>query len=179
MQSEVMFAGFGGQGILLIGDILAHAAMEAGREVAWVPSYGPEMRGGTAYCLVVISDRPIGSPIIRNPMHLIAMNRPSLEKFAPAVKPKGVVVINSSLIPVRAGRSDVDELLVPANDIAKELGSTKVANIVALGAFVARSEIVDFDTLRRCVKNVFAAKEKLIPINMEALEQGKQVAALK
>jgi 2-oxoglutarate ferredoxin oxidoreductase subunit gamma len=176
MQSEVMFAGFGGQGILLIGDILAHAAMEEGREVAWVPSYGPEMRGGTAYCLVVISDSPIGSPIIRNPMHLVAMNRPSLEKFAPMVKSSGIVVINSSLIPVRADRSDVDELLVPANDIAKELGSTKVANIVALGAFVARSKIVDFDTLGRCVKNVFAEKEKLIPINLKALEQGKKAA---
>ena len=176
MQSEVMFAGFGGQGILLIGDILAHAAMEEGQEVAWVPSYGPEMRGGTAYCLVVISDQPIGSPIIRNPMHLIAMNRPSLEKFAPVVKPKGVVVINSSLIPVRTGRSDVDELLVPANDIAKDLGSTKVANIVALGAFVARSKIVNFDTLRRHIKNIFAAKEKLIPINLAALERGKKAA---
>ena len=115
MQNEVMFAGFGGQGILLIGNILAHAAMEQGSEVAWVPSYGPEMRGGTAYCLVVISDRPIGSPIIRHPMHLIAMNRPSLEKFAHMVKPKGIVVINSSLISIRAGLDDVDELLVTAN----------------------------------------------------------------
>jgi 2-oxoglutarate ferredoxin oxidoreductase subunit gamma len=176
MQSEVMFAGFGGQGILLIGDILAHAAMEEGREVAWVPSYGPEMRGGTAYCLVVISDKPIGSPIIRNPMHLIAMNRPSLEKFAPVVKANGVVVINSSLIPVKTERSDVDELLIPANDLARELGTTKVANIVALGAFVSRSHIVDFDTVRQCVKNVFAAKEKLIPINLEALEVGRKAA---
>jgi len=178
MQSEVMFAGFGGQGILLIGDIFAHAAMEEGREVAWIPSYGPEMRGGTAYCLVVISDRPIGSPIIRNPMHLVAMNRPSLEKFAPMVKPNGIVVVNSSLIPIRADRSDVDELLVPANDIAKDLGTTKVANIVALGAFVARSKIVNFDNLRQCVKKMFASKEKLIPINLEALEQGKKVAEL-
>ena len=176
MQSEVMFAGFGGQGILLIGDILAHAAMEEGREVAWIPSYGPEMRGGTAYCLVVISDKSIGSPIIRNPMHLIAMNRPSLEKFVPMVKPNGVVVINSSLIPIRADRDDVDELLVPANDIGKDLGSTKVANIVALGAFVARSKIVDFDTLRRCVKDVFSLKEKLIPINLKALEAGRKLA---
>jgi 2-oxoglutarate ferredoxin oxidoreductase subunit gamma len=150
--------------------------MEEGFEVAWVPSYGPEMRGGTAYCLVVISDQPIGSPIIRNPMHLIAMNRPSLEKFAPVVKPNGVVVINSSLIPVKTERSDVDELLVPANDIARELGTTKVANIVALGAFVARSGIVDFATVRQYIKNVFAAKEKLIPVNLEALEQGRKAA---
>jgi 2-oxoglutarate ferredoxin oxidoreductase subunit gamma len=179
MQREVMFAGFGGQGILLIGNILAHAAMEQGSEVAWVPSYGPEMRGGTAYCLVAISDRPIGSPIIRNPMHLVAMNRPSLEKFAPMVKPKGVVVINSSLISIGSGRDDVDELLVPANDIAKDLGSTKVANIVALGAFVARSKIVDFEVMRKCVQEQFASREKLIPINMAALDAGKKAARLK
>jgi len=176
MQKEVMFAGFGGQGILLIGDILAHAGMEAGFEVAWIPSYGPEMRGGTAYCLVVISDRAIGSPVIRNPLHLIAMNRPSLEKFAPLVKPDGVVVINSSLISINAGRDDVDELLIPANDIAQVAGSVKAANIVALAAFVARSKIVDFDLLRECVKEHFAGREKLIPINMEALEQGRKAA---
>jgi 2-oxoglutarate ferredoxin oxidoreductase subunit gamma len=176
MQKEIMFAGFGGQGILLIGNILAHAAMEAGFEVAWIPSYGPEMRGGTAYCLVVVSDRKIGSPIIRNPLHLIAMNRPSLEKFAPVMKPNGVVVINSSLIPVTSGRDDVDELFIPANDIAKDLGSVKVANIVVLAAFVARSKIVDFDLLRECVKTEFAGRDKLIPINLQALEEGRKAA---
>ena len=176
MQSEVMFAGFGGQGILLIGKILAHAAMEEGFEVAWIPSYGPEMRGGTAYCLVVISDSLIGSPIIRNPMHLVAMNRPSLEKFAPFIKPDGVVVINSTLISIASGRSDVDEILIPANDIAKDVGSVMAANIVALAAFVARSKIVDFDVLRDCVKKEFSKKEKLIPLNMAALEEGKKAA---
>ena len=175
MQREVMFAGFGGQGILLIGNILAHTAMEEGSEVAWVPSYGPEMRGGTAYCMVVISDRPIGSPIIKNPMHLVAMNRPSLEKFAPVIKPNGIVVINSSLISISSGRDDIDELLVPANDIAIGLGSTKVANIVALGAFVAHSKIVDFECLRQCVKDKFASKKKLITINLAALDAGKKV----
>ncbi len=178
MQSEVMFAGFGGQGILLMGGILAHAGMEEGFEVAWIPSYGPEMRGGTAYCLVVISDRPIGSPIIRNPMHLVAMNLPSLEKFAPMMRSNGVIVINSSLIPVGSGRDDVDELLVPANDIANDLGNTKVANIVALAAFVTRSKIVEFDLLRQWIKKEFSSREKLIPINMEALDQGKKAAQL-
>lgn len=176
MQSEVMFAGFGGQGILLAGKILAHTAMEAGYEVAWIPSYGPEMRGGTAYCTVVISDRPIGSPIIRNPQHLVAMNRPSLEKFAPTVKPGGVVMINSSLIPIDANREDVDELKVPATEIASELGSVKAANIVALAAFVARSKIVDFDLFRECVKKEFAAKEKFIPLNMSAIDAGQKAA---
>jgi len=174
MQSEVMFAGFGGQGILLSAKILAYAAMEEGMEVAWVPSYGPEMRGGTAYCTVVVSDKPIGSPIIRNPLHLVAMNRPSLEKFAPAVKPNGVILINSSLISIVSGRNDVDELIVPVNDIATKLGNVRSANIVALSAFVARSKIVDFDILRESVKKEFSKKEKLIPLNMEAVEAGKK-----
>jgi 2-oxoglutarate ferredoxin oxidoreductase subunit gamma len=178
MQSEVMFAGFGGQGILLSAKILAHAGMEEGKEVAWVPSYGPEMRGGTAYCTVVISDRPIGSPIIRNPLHLVAMNRPSLEKFAPMVKPGGVIMINSSLIPIKSGRSDIDELIVPANDIAKKLGNIRSANIVALSAFVARSKIVEFDILRKCVKKEFSKKEKLIALNMEAVTAGGEAGKL-
>jgi len=176
MQSEVMFAGFGGQGILLIGKVLAHAAMEEGYEVAWIPSYGPEMRGGTAYCTVVISDRPIGSPIIKNPLHLVAMNGPSLEKFAPTVKPKGVVFVNSSLISFGADREDVDELRVDVVGIAKQLGSVKAANIVALAAFVARSKIVSLDTLKHCVKEEFSKKPKLIPLNMEAVDAGVKAA---
>ncbi|MFO7713122.1 2-oxoacid:acceptor oxidoreductase family protein [Desulfosarcina sp.] len=176
MQSEIMFAGFGGQGILLIGKILAHAAMEEGFEVAWVPSYGPEMRGGTAYCTVVISDRPIGSPIIKNPLHLIAMNGPSLEKFAPTVKKGGIVFINSSLIGFGSQRDDVDELRVPVVEIAKELGSVKAANIVALSAFVARSAIVSMETLKHCIAEEFSKKPKLIPLNMEAVAAGEKAA---
>ena len=176
MQSEVMFAGFGGQGILLSAKILAHTAMEAGFEVVWIPSYGPEMRGGTAYCMVIMSDRPIGSPIVKNPGHLVAMNRPSLEKFAPVVKPGGVILINSSLIPVRSERSDVDEIAIPVNEIAIEAGSIRSANIVALAAFVARSGIVPLDALRDAVKKEFARKAKLIPLNMDAMDRGAQAA---
>ncbi len=176
MQSEVMFAGFGGQGILLIGKILAHAAMEEGYEVAWIPSYGPEMRGGTAYCLVVIGDRPIGSPIIKNPAHLIAMNRPSLEKFAPVIKPGGVILINLSLIPNGSGRNDVDEFKVPAVDIATSVGSGKAANIVALSAFVARTGIVSLDTLQHCIEAEFEKKPKLIPLNLKAMQEGIKTA---
>lgn len=179
MQSEVQFAGFGGQGIMLMGQILAEAALQEGSEVVWIPSYGPEMRGGTAYCTVVISDRPIGSPIIRNPRHLVAMNRPSLEKFAPFVKKDGVVFVNESIIPVDCGRDDVDELRVPIIDIAKKLGNLKVANIVALAAFVERSRIVSFESLRDAVKQKFKRKEKLIPLNMEALEEGRKAGARK
>jgi 2-oxoglutarate ferredoxin oxidoreductase subunit gamma len=177
MQSEVTFAGFGGQGIMLMGQILAQAAMDQGFEVVWIPSYGPEMRGGTAYCTVVISDRPIGSPIIRNPKHLVAMNRPSLEKFAPMVKPGGVIFINKSLISEASGRKDVDELAVPIIEIAKELGNVKAANIVALAAFVARSKIVDPDVLEKAVIDKFAQKKKLIPLNLKALEEGRKAAS--
>jgi 2-oxoglutarate ferredoxin oxidoreductase subunit gamma len=176
MQSEVTFAGFGGQGIMLMGQILAQVAMDQGFEVVWIPSYGLEMRGGTAYCTVVISDRPIGSPIIRNPKHLVAMNRPSLEKFAPTVKPGGVIFINKSLISETSGRKDVDELAVPIIEIAKDLGNVKAANIVALAAFVARSKIVNLDLLEKAVVDKFAQKKKLIPLNLKALEEGKKAA---
>ena len=177
MQNEVMFAGFGGQGILLSAKILAHAAMHQGFEVAWIPSYGPEMRGGTAYCTVVVSDRPIGSPIIRNPRPLVAMNGPSLPKYAPVKKPGGVILVNSSLISVPAGRDDVDELRVPVNDIASDLGNIRSANIVALAAFAARSKIVDFEMIRKCVEEEFSKKPKLIPLNLEAVEAGKKAAS--
>jgi len=177
MQSEVQFAGFGGQGIMLMGQIMAQTAMLQGDEVVWIPSYGPEMRGGTAYCTVVISDRPIGSPIIRNPKHLVAMNRPSLEKFAPTVQSGGTIFINSSIISIDAGRDDVDVIKVPIIEIAKELGNVKTANIVALAAFVSRSQVLDFEMLRKSVKDKFASREKLIPLNMKALEEGKKAAS--
>lgn len=172
MQNEVMFAGFGGQGILMSGTLLAKAAMEEGYEVAWVPSYGPEMRGGTAYCTVVISDKPIASPIIKSPSNLVAMNGPSLEKFAPQLKPGGIIVINSSLISIEAGRDDSDILKVPAVEIAKELGNAKAANVVALAAFVARSKMVSLAGLKNSVKASFSKKPKLVPLNLKAVDAG-------
>ncbi len=176
MQKEVQFAGFGGQGILVSAKLLAKAAMKQGSKVAWVPSYGPEMRGGTAYCTVVISDKIIGSPIIKEPSHLVAMNRPSLEKFASSVKPGGIVLINSSLISVDSKREDVDEMIIPVNDVAIKVGNVKCANIVALSAFAARSNLVDMDILRQCIKDEFASKAKLIPMNMEAVDKGIELA---
>lgn len=176
MQTEIKFAGFGGQGILLSAKLLAYAAMKQDFFVAWVPSYGPEMRGGTAYCTVVISDKRIGSPIIKNPSHLVAMNRPSLEKFANDVKPGGVIFINSSLIPTRSERDDIIELIVPANDIAIKAGSVRAANIVALSAFAAKAKIVDLELLKNCVKNEFSAKPKIIPLNMKAFDEGVTIA---
>ncbi|MBU8849886.1 MAG: 2-oxoacid:acceptor oxidoreductase family protein [Desulfobacterales bacterium] len=176
MQTEIKFAGFGGQGILLSAKLLAYAAMKQDFFVAWVPSYGPEMRGGTAYCTVVISDKRIGSPIIKNPSHLVAMNRPSLEKFANDVKPGGVIFINSSLISTRSERDDITELIVPANDIAIKSGSVRAANIVALSAFAAKAKLVDLELLKNCVKEEFAAKAKIIPLNMKAFDEGVNIA---
>ncbi|MCM2286645.1 MAG: 2-oxoacid:acceptor oxidoreductase family protein [Desulfobacula sp.] len=176
MQTEIKFAGFGGQGILLSAKLLAYAAMKQGFFVAWVPSYGPEMRGGTAYCTVVIGDKRIGSPIIKNPSHLVAMNRPSLEKFAADVKPGGVILINSSLIPTRSNRTDITELIVPANDSAIKVGSVKCANIIALSAFAAKAKVVDMDILRHCVMDEFSAKPKIIPLNMKAFDEGVDIA---
>ncbi len=176
MQTEIKFAGFGGQGILLSAKLLAYAAMKQDYFVAWVPSYGPEMRGGTAYCTVVISDKRIGSPIIKNPSHLVAMNRPSLEKFDQDVKPGGIIMINSSLIPSRSKRDDIIELIVPANDTAIKAGSVRAANIVALSAFAAKADIVDLDLLKNCVKEEFAAKAKIIPLNMTAFDEGVAIA---
>ena len=177
MQTEIKFAGFGGQGILLSAKLLAYAAMKQDFFVAWVPSYGPEMRGGTAYCTVVISDKRIGSPIIKNPSHLVAMNRPSLEKFANDVKPGGVIFINSSLIPTRSERDDIIELVVPANDIAIKAGSVKAGNIVALSAFAAKAGIVDLELLKNCVKEEFSTKAKIIPLNMKAFDEGVNIAS--
>jgi len=176
MQVEVKFAGFGGQGIMLAGKLLALAGMEEGRQVAWIPSYGPEMRGGTAYCDVVISDRPIGSPIVNHPLHLVVMNRPSLEKFGPAIKKEGLIITNSTLIPITADRDDLTEVRVPCNQIAIEIGNPKGANMVALGAYVACSRIVAMDAVEHAVRHEFEKKAKLVDINLEALRRGAEAA---
>ena len=174
MQIEAKFAGFGGQGIMVAGKLLAEAGMEEGKQVCWIPSYGPEMRGGTAYCTVVIADHPIGSPVVNNPVHLIAMNRPSLEKFAPMVVPKGMIIVNSSLIPITSERDDVTEYLVPCNDIANEIGNIRGPNMVVLGAYVAASKIVGMDTAEHIVRLEFARKPQFIDINVEALKRGAE-----
>lgn len=176
MQTEVKFAGFGGQGIMIAGKFLAEAGLEEGKEVVWIPSYGPEMRGGTAYCTVVVSDRPIGSPIINNPAHLVVMNRPSLEKFAPTVKPNGIVIVNNSLIPITSNRTDITEILVPCNQVAIELGNPKGANMVALGAYVACSKVVSLEVVETIVRHEFEKKPGFIDANIAALKRGAEIA---
>src|SRR5512147_1366255 len=145
-QFEVTLAGFGGQGIMVAGQLLAYSGIKEGKNVVWIPSYGPEMRGGTAYCTVVISDTRIGSPIINTPRAACVFNRPSLDKFAPKVKAGGLLLVNSSLINVKSDRTDLTQILVPCNQMALEAGNVKAANVAMLGAFVAASGVVSYES---------------------------------
>ena len=175
MQRDVIMAGFGGQGILLIGKMLAYAGMHEGMEVSWLPSYGPEMRGGTANCTVVISDKPVGSPVIRSPRAVVAMNLPSLDKFESELRPGGLLLINTSLITRGTERSDLRVVEVAANELAQELGNPRGANMVALGAYVGASGAVSLEHVEKIVEKTFAAKPKVIDVNLEALRRGFEI----
>ena len=176
-QKEVVFAGFGGQGVMTAGQLLAYAAMDEGKQVIWIPSYGPEMRGGTANCTVIISESRIGSPIISNPMSACVFNRPSLDRFGPKVKKNGLLLINSSLIDVTSERDDITELLVPANDLAMKVGNPKVANMVMLAAYVEVTKIVSFETLTRMlIEKMGGKKKELLELNQNAFEEGRKVS---
>jgi len=175
MQNDVILAGFGGQGILLIGKMLAYAGMNEGKEVSWLPSYGPEMRGGTCNCTVVISDRAVGSPVIQSPRAVLAMNLPSLDKFEPDLRPGGVLLVNTSLIEREPGRDDVTVVKVPANQVANDLGNPRGANMVALGAFVGATGAVSLEEIERVLRETFASKPKVIDVNVEALHRGYEI----
>jgi len=174
IYKDVIIAGFGGQGVMLIGNLLAYAAMKQGLNVTYIPVYGPEMRGGTANCTVVIADEEIGSPIIHNPLSLIAMNRPSLDKFQPRVQDKGIVIINSSLVDMElADKQRLQTYSVPANEIADKIGNSRMANMVALGAYIQVTGIIPLSTVQDSLKNVISSHYKhLIPKNAEALQAG-------
>ncbi|TVM16653.1 2-oxoacid:ferredoxin oxidoreductase subunit gamma [Oceanidesulfovibrio indonesiensis] len=179
LYQDVIIAGFGGQGVMLIGNLLAYAAMDAGRNVTYMPVYGPEMRGGTANCTVVISEDEIGSPLIRRPKSLIIMNRPSLDKFQPMVQDGGVVVINSSLIDEGlADKNRVRPIFVPANDIADKIGNLRMANMVALGAYVQATGVLPVEVVQKSLDKVIAKHyAHLIPKNADALAAGAEHAA--
>jgi 2-oxoglutarate ferredoxin oxidoreductase subunit gamma len=175
---EVIIAGFGGQGVILAGRILAQTAMNAGKQVSFMPSYGAEMRGGTANSMVVIADEPIASPLVSRCDCLIAMNKASLNKFAPSVKNGGLLIMNSSLI---EGIPDVDESIdisaIPADGIAIELGSQKSANMVALGAYLQRRGLFSIDAVVKSLPGVLAKRyHKTLPVNAEALRAGAEFA---
>lgn len=177
MQHDVVIAGFGGQGVMLMGRILAYAGMRQGLEVSWFPSYGPEMRGGTANCTVVLSDRPVGSPVVEFPRSLLAMNLPSLDKFEPKVRAGGLVLVNSSLIPRPARRDDVRVVYVPANDLANEVDNPRGANMIALGAYVAVVGVPSWDRIEEVVRETFARKAGLVEKNLAALKRGAEAVA--
>jgi 2-oxoglutarate ferredoxin oxidoreductase subunit gamma len=171
-QYEVTWAGFGGQGIMVAGQLLAYTGIREGKQVCWIPSYGPEMRGGTAYCTVVVSSTRIGSPIIRNPQAACVFNRPSFDKFSPIIKPGGLLLVNSSLIDVTTDREDLTELLVPANQMARDAGSPKVTNVAMLGAFIGATGIVTYDNLIAILKEKLGHKKSLLDLNMKVIKQG-------
>lgn len=168
---RIKIAGFGGQGILLLGEALAESGMRAGYQVTWLPSYGPEMRGGTANCQVIISDGPIGSPLVSTPDVLIAMNRPSLERFEPDVKEGGLIIYNSSLIDIEPKRKNMEVIAIPATEIADKLGDTRVANMVALGSYIAKTEILTREAVTSAFPG-FIKRKNLIPLNEEAVQKG-------
>ena len=176
MQTEVIMSGFGGQGLMMIGKLLAYAGLEEGKDVTWLPSYGPEMRGGTANCTVVISNQPIGSPLISSPKAAVVMNRPSLEKFAPMLRKNGILVINSTMIPVNSDRSDIRSFRIRADDLASELGSRRSANLVMLGAYIGLDEVVSHKTLVKAIEATFAAKKQFIEVNCKTFMKGYDLA---
>ena len=173
MEKRMIIAGFGGQGVLLIGQLIAYAGMLADKEVSWMPSYGPEMRGGSANCAVVVSDEPVASPKVEEADLVIAMNRPSMELFEKALVPGGVLIYNSSLIDVKPTRQDIQVVAVPCNDIANDLGSLRSTNMVMLGAYAGVTGEYSVDTLMSALRHKLGpSKEKFMPANQKAIEAG-------
>ncbi len=176
MLDEIIIAGFGGQGVLLMGRLIAYAGMLEGKHVAWMPSYGPEMRGGTANCTVIISTEEVASPVVPNPKTLIAMNQPSLEKFETSVEKGGIIVLNESLISREVKRNDIRVIKVPANDIANQLGNLRVANMVALGSYVALSKSIKMVTVFKALEKSLGKKtDNIVTLNKKALERGEKI----
>jgi len=176
MLERIIISGFGGQGVMLMGRLLAYAGMLEGKNVAWMPSYGPEMRGGTANCTVLISEEEIGSPIVSYPKILIAMNQPSLDKFEPNVSEDGLIILNDSLIDREVSRNDVIVIRIPADDIADKLGNSKAANMVVLGAYVEKSGVVKLETIFKALEKTLTGHNKrLLELNKEALKQGVEL----
>lgn len=178
MTHSIIFSGFGGQGIMLMGQLLTQAGMQAGKKVSWIPSYGPEMRGGTAYCSVTISDEPIGSPVIVEPNIVVAMNLPSVTRFAPQIVAGGTLIINSSLAPDTADRKDITQVQAPMNAIADELGNPKVLNMIGLGVLVAACHPVSEEEMIRGMESMlgkkFASKPKILELNRTAMKKGME-----
>ncbi len=178
MYQDVMIAGFGGQGVLLAGKILARAGMLEGKRVTWFPSYGAEIRGGTANCTVIISDREIGSPVVGSPSAMLILNEASFLKFEPRIKPGGQLFLNTSLVACSSTRSDVLRIEIKANDLAKQLGDIRIANMVMLGAFLKKTGVVALGSVLDALKAVLPPRRhSLMELNERALKCGSEVCA--
>ncbi len=177
MQTEIIFAGFGGQGVLFAGQLLAYAALDAGKEVTWIPSYGPEMRGGTANCTVIVADEEIGSPLVRNPKGAIVLNLPSLDKYEPAIAAGGVLIANGSLINRPVTRTDITSVVVPGNEIAEAIGNKRMLNVIMLGALLEKLPVLPLEAVEASIKKYLPERHrKLLPANLEALRKGAAFA---
>ena len=176
-ETSIIISGFGGQGTLFAGQVLAYAALDNGLEVTWIPSYGPEMRGGTAHCTVIVSDEAIGSPLVRNPDIVLALNLPSVDKYETLVPDDGVLVANSSLFNREIERKSINSLLIPANKIAEEIGMARLANMVMVGAMIAIKPILPLDVVKKGLEDHIPERHrKTLPINFEAMDQGYEFA---
>jgi len=173
MTSKIIFSGFGGQGVLMMGYVLALSAMNDGKEVTFLPSYGAEVRGGTANCTVVVSDEEIFSPVASSPDYGVIMNRPSLTKYESSIKGSGIIFLNSSLIDIEPTREDIEVVKVPANDMAKELGSDRTINMIMLGAFVGKTGITTLKSIMNGLAEIVKGKKtSMMTMNQKGLEKG-------
>ena len=177
MQTEIIISGFGGQGALFAGQLMAYAAMDSGYHVTWIPSYGPEIRGGTANCTVIIADEEIGAPTVRNPRAVLALNLPSLDKYEPLVISGGVLVANASLVNRPINRTDIVSVLIPANDIAEEIGDKRLLNMVMLGALLGKLPVLRLEVIEKTLKaHIPERHQSLLPSNYAALQRGMEFA---
>ena len=178
MQKEIIIAGFGGQGVLFAGQIIAYAAMDTGKEVTWIPSYGPEMRGGTANCTVVIADEEIGSPLVKNPPLAVALNLPSFDKCEESLAIGGTLIVNQSMVDRGTKRDDINVIFVPCNEIAEELGNKKLMNMVAVGALLTVLSEITLQDVEKALEGHLPTRHKhLLPMNYDALRRGFEAAS--
>lgn len=177
-ETSIIISGFGGQGVLFAGQVLAYTGMDEGMQVTWIPSYGPEMRGGTAHCTVTLCDEPIGSPLVRRPSVAVAMNRPSMDRYEPLVEDDGLLVVNSSLAGRPAARENLRVLEIPATEIAEELGDRRLANMVLMGAMLAQTRLLPLESVERTLEaRLPASRREMLTPNREALRRGAVLAS--
>ena len=177
-ETSIIISGFGGQGTLFAGQVLAYSSMDNGLEVTWIPSYGPEMRGGTAHCTVIVSEEPIGSPLVRIPDVVLALNLPSVDKYENIVPEGGVLIANSSLVNRDIKRKNITSLLIPANQLAEELGLSRMTNMIMIGAMLALKPILPLESVKKALEDHIPKRHKnTLPMNFKAMDRGFEFAS--